>query len=163
MTDLNLKLLPPQNIDAEMMILGSMLIENESIKKVIGILSHEDFYKESHRKLYQVMIDMHRSNTEIDIITLPDFLQSRGILEAVGGSSFLAQLVSMVPTGANIKRYTNIVIEKSALRKLNMLAHEILGMVQESKLNANEISHQVIQSAKNSRTSSGISIVKYEQ
>jgi replicative DNA helicase len=125
-SDLSLQKLPPQNIEAEQMVLGAILIENDAMNKVVELLSPEDFYKDAHRRIYTVMIDMFEAGEAIDLVTLPDALRGKVGLEAVGGASYLAHLVSLVPTAANIKNHARIIREKSVLRKLIHSATEII-------------------------------------
>src|SRR5512140_554590 len=93
----SLQKLPPQNIEAEQMVLGAVLIENDSINKVIETLTPDDFYKDTHRRIFSVMLDMFESGEAIDLVTLTDALRGKVGLEAVGGASYLAYLVSLVP------------------------------------------------------------------
>jgi len=125
-TEVSLQKLPPQNIEAEQMVLGAILIENDSINKVVELLSPDDFYKDAHRRIFKVMIDMFETGEAIDLVTLPDALRGKIGLESVGGASYLAFLVSMVPTAANIKNHARIVREKSVLRKLIHSATDII-------------------------------------
>ena len=125
-TEASLQKLPPQNIDAEQMVLGAILIENDSINKVIETLSPDDFYKDSHRRIFKVMLDMFETGDAIDLVTLSDTLRGKTGLEAVGGVSYLATLVSLVPTAANIKYHARIVREKAVLRKLIHSATDII-------------------------------------
>lgn len=125
-TEASLQKLPPQNIEAEQMVLGAILIENDSINKVIEILSPDDFYKDTHRRIFKVMLDMFETGDAIDLVTLSDALRGKIGLEAVGGASYLATLVSLVPTAANIKYHARIVREKAVLRKLIHSATDII-------------------------------------
>jgi len=126
MNNLNLQKLPPQNIDAEQMVLGAILIENDAINNVSATLTPEDFYKEVHRRIYTAMIKMFERREAIDLVTLTDELRGKIGLEAVGGASYLATLVSLVPTAANIKYHAKIVSEKSRLRSLIHIASEAI-------------------------------------
>ncbi len=117
-TEVSLQKLPPQNIEAEQMVLGAVLIENDSLNKVVEILSPDDFYKDSHRRIFSVMLDMYEAGEAIDLVTLMDSLRGKTGLEAAGGASYLAHLVSLVPTAANIKYHARIVRDKSVLRQL---------------------------------------------
>src|SRR5574337_486646 len=125
-TEVSLQKLPPQNIEAEQMVLGAILIENDAINKVVELLSPDDFYKDAHRRIFTAMIDMFESREAIDLVTLPDALRGKTGLEAVGGASYLAFLVSLVPTAANIKNHARIVREKAVLRKLIHSATDII-------------------------------------
>jgi replicative DNA helicase len=125
-TESSLQKLPPQNIEAEQMVLGAILIENDSINKVIETLSPDDFYKDTHRRIFKAMLDMFETGDAIDLVTLSDALRGKTGLEAVGGASYLATLVSLVPTAANIKYHARIVREKAVLRKLIHSATDII-------------------------------------
>ena len=125
-TEISLQKLPPQNIEAEQMVLGAILIENDSLNKVIEILSPDDFYKDTHRRIFAVMLDMFETGDAIDLVTLSDTLRGKTGLDAVGGASYLATLVSLVPTAANIKHHARIVREKAVLRKLIHSATDII-------------------------------------
>ena len=110
--------LPPQNLEAEASILGGVLLDNEAINAVIELVNPDDLYRESHRKVYRAMVDLWDRNEPVDVITLSDHLKARGELEDVGGSAYLAELASQVPTAANIAYYARIVREKAILRHL---------------------------------------------
>ena len=125
-SEVSLQKLPPQNIEAEQMVLGAILIENDSLNKVIETLSSDDFYKDTHRRIFAVMLDMFETGEAIDLVTLSDALRGKTGLEAVGGASYLATLVSLVPTAANIKHHARIVREKAVLRKLIHSATDII-------------------------------------
>ncbi len=123
--DDNLRKVPPQNLDAESSVLGGILLENEAVNQVLELLRPEDFYRESHRKVFRAMIELSDRSEPVDLITLSDCLKNRGELEAVGGTAYLASLADFVPTAANISHYARIVREKSILRSLISTATEI--------------------------------------
>jgi len=125
-TEVPLQKLPPQNIEAEQMVLGAVLIENDSLNNVMSLLSSEDFYKDIHRRIYAVMIEMFERREAIDLVTLTDSLRGKVALETVGGASYLANLVSLVPTAANIKYHAKIIREKSVLRRLIHASTDII-------------------------------------
>jgi len=108
----------PQNIEAEQAVLGGILIDNEAIHQVLEIIEVEDFYKESHRKIFLVFLELYEQNQPIDLVTVCEALQKKQQLEEVGGATFLASLVEVIPTASNITYYAKIVKEKSILRKL---------------------------------------------
>jgi replicative DNA helicase len=132
--DVTLQKLPPQNIEAEQMVLGALLIENDSINKIIETLSPDDFYKEAHGRIYRTMLDMYEAGEPIDLVTLTDALRRSTGLETVGGASYLSALVSLVPTAANVKHHARIVREKAVLRKLIHAATEIASQGYEDSL-----------------------------
>jgi len=138
-TDIHLDKLPPQNIEAEQSILGAILIDNDALPKALEILDPEDFYKQPHRKIFNVMIELFEKSEPIDMITLTDDLKRRDEIEAVGGISYLSSLVNMIPTAANVKYHSKIVREKALLRGLLRSATEIAGRVYEDNLDAEEL------------------------
>jgi replicative DNA helicase len=137
--DLHLDRLPPQNIDAEQSILGAILIDNEALPKALEVLNSEDFYKQSHRKIFNVMIELFERSEPIDLITMTDNLKRKDDLEAVGGLSYLSSMVNMVPTAANIRYHSKIVREKAILRGLIRSATEIASKVYEENLDAEDL------------------------
>lgn len=126
MSTSELRKLPPQSIEAEMSILGGILLENEAINRALEILIPEDLYRESHRKIFRAMIDLSERGEPCDLITLTSALKKKGDLEDVGGGAYLASLVDYVPTAANIAYYCKIVKEKGLTRKLISTATEIV-------------------------------------
>ncbi len=123
--DDNLRKVPPQNLEAESSVLGGILLENEAVNQVLELLRPEDFYRESHRKVFRAIVELSDRSEPVDLITLSDFLKNRGELEAVGGTAYLASLADFVPTAANISYYARIVREKSILRRLINVATEV--------------------------------------
>ena len=113
-----LEKLPPQNIEAEMAVLGSMLIDEDAIAQAIEILSADYFYRESHRHIYSCILNLFNVNKAVDLITICDELKKQNLLEKAEGPSYLASLVNLVPSAANIRHYANIVREKAVLRAL---------------------------------------------
>ncbi len=126
MSVIDAKKLPPQSIEAEMSILGGILLENEAINRVLEILVPEDFYRETHRKIMRAMLELNEHREPCDLITLTTILKKRGELEEIGGGAYLATLVDFVPTAANISYYCKIVKEKAVARKLINAATEII-------------------------------------
>jgi replicative DNA helicase len=126
MTTVDLRKLPPQSVEAEMSILGGILLDNEAINRVLEILRPEDFYRESHRKILRSMIALNDRGEPCDLITMTDILKRQGELEEVGGGAYLATLVDYVPTAANIAYYCRIVKEKGITRSLINAATEIV-------------------------------------
>ncbi len=137
--DLALDRLPPQNIEAEQSILGAVLIEGEAINRVLEVLSPEDFYRESHRKIFVSMVDLFEKNEAIDLITVTDALKKANELEAAGGVTYLSSLLNLVPTAANVRYHARIVKEKALLRGLLRSATEIAAKVYESAMEADEM------------------------
>ena len=113
-----LERLPPQNLEAEQAVLGSMLLEEEAIVQAAELLDDSVFYKDSHRKIFSTLIALYRTNTPVDLVTVTDELKKHNLLDGVGGASYLATLTSVVPTAANAESYCRIVKQKSILREL---------------------------------------------
>jgi replicative DNA helicase len=124
--DFSSRKLPPQHIEAEQSVLGGILIENYAINKVMEILKPDDFYRESHRKIYEALIVLSERDEPADSITLTNELKNSGHLDSVGGVSYVASLIDLVPTAANIEYYAKIVKEKAILRKLIQTSTEII-------------------------------------
>ncbi len=124
--DLTQPKLPPQNLEAEQCVLGGILLENEAMAKAMEILKEEDFYRTAHRKIYVAMLDLSEQGEVIDHITLTERLKSKGELEAVGGAAYLAELVQVVPTAANIRYHCKIVRDKALLRGLISTSTELV-------------------------------------
>ena len=119
--------LPPQNLEAEMSVLGGILLENEALNRALESLRAEDFYRDAHRKIFSALISLSERNEPADLVTLTAILKQQGTLEEIGGSSYLSTLVDYVPTAANINYYCKIVKEKSIARELIRVATEIVG------------------------------------
>ncbi len=118
--------IPPQNIEAEQSVLGSMLLSRDAIIDVSEILKAEDFYKESHKKLFDVMMEMFEKDIPVDLVTVVDELRKRNMLEAIGGIDYIASLSSNVITTANVSYYAKLIKEKATLRRLIEASSEIM-------------------------------------
>jgi replicative DNA helicase len=119
--------LPPQNLEAEMSVLGGVLLENEALNRALEVLRPEDFYREAHRKIFTALITLSDRNEPADLVTLTSALKAVNALEEVGGSTYLSTLVDFVPTAANISYYCKLVKEKAISRELIKVATEIAG------------------------------------
>ncbi|OGR23840.1 MAG: replicative DNA helicase [Desulfuromonadales bacterium GWD2_54_10] len=139
MSTAELRKLPPQSLDAEMSILGGILIDNDAINRVLEVLTAEDFYRESHRKIFQAMMRLSDLREPCDLITMSEMLRKQGELEEVGGASYLATLVDYVPTAANISYYCKIVKEKSINRRLISVATEIVTLGYDEQSDVNDL------------------------
>jgi len=124
--------IPPQNIEAEQSVLGSMLLDKDAIPVVAEILKDEDFYREDHSEIYEAIMDLFDKAEPIDLITVTEQLKSRGTLDKVGGLEYITNMAASVPTTANVKHYASIVEEKSILRKLIRASSEIMDMSYEA-------------------------------
>ena len=117
---------PPQNIEAEQSLLGGLLVDAESMNKVADIVGPADFYRDSHSKIFALMADLYERNDAIDMITISSLARDRGILESIGGVTYLNTLVDLMPSAANIAHYAKMVKEKALLRRLMNVATEII-------------------------------------
>lgn len=134
-----LEKIPPQNLDAEMAVLGSMLIDEDAVSIAIESLEANFFYKDAHKKIFEAISGLYNANKAVDLITLTDELRKGGSLDEVGGVSFLTGLVNSVPTAANISHYVSIIKEKSILRTLINNATKIVSLCYESEGNVDEV------------------------
>ncbi|HEX7243341.1 MAG TPA: replicative DNA helicase, partial [Longimicrobiaceae bacterium] len=127
---------PPYSAEAEMSVLGGMLIDGDAIVKSIEILDDTMFYREGNRRLYRAMIRLWERGEVIDAVTLAEELKNVGDLEAVGGMVYVAQLMDAVPTAANVEYHARIVREKAVLRRLIEAATSI---IQDTYANQGEV------------------------
>jgi replicative DNA helicase len=109
---------PPQNLEAEMAVLGSMLLEEDALVSAAEVVTEDVFYKDAHRKIFAAMVELYRRDVPVDLVTLTDELTKRNVLDDVGGPSYLTTLVGVVPTAANVEHYCHIVKAKATLRSL---------------------------------------------
>ena len=139
MAEIALEKLAPQNLEAEMAVLGAMLMDEDAIGVAIESLNKDYFYKESHRQIFEAMLDLYNANKAVDLITLADALKIKGILDQIGGASYLTSLANVIPTAANINHYANIVKEKGILRALINNATRIVAMCYEGESNVDDL------------------------
>ena len=120
--------IPPHSVEAEQSVLGSILLDKEAMISVSETLVPEDFYKEAHKVIYESMLKLYNSQSEIDLITLTDELRDQGYLDDIGGIAYITSLSTVVPTTSTIKYYVNIVKEKSISRQLISAANDIINL-----------------------------------
>lgn len=130
---------PPQNLEAERAVLGSMIIDEEAIGVVVEQLDSSYFYDPAHDKIFQAIIHLYNDRKNVDLITLGDKLRSDGLLEQVGGASYLTELADYVPTSANVAHYAGIVKEKGIQRLLIKNATEIVARSYEKSVDVDEL------------------------
>ena len=117
---------PPQNIEVEQSLLGGLLIDPESMNKVADIVGPADFYRDAHRKIFELMLNLYERNDAIDLITVSSIARDKGILEGIGGITYLNNLVDQMPSAANIAHYARMIKEKALVRTLINVATEII-------------------------------------
>jgi len=110
--------IPPQNLQAEQSVLGSMLIDKTAIVKAIEILHPDSFYRDAHRAIYQAILELFDRGEPVDLVTVTEALRKNNKLDAIGGSVYVADLINSVPTAANVEYYAKIVEEKATLRRM---------------------------------------------
>ncbi len=136
MDNQNIQRVPPQNMEAEMSVLGCLMLDKDAFIKIGDIVSADDFYDDRHKHIFEAALALYAKNVSIDILTMTNWLEENRSLEKVGGSSYLTQLVNAVPSSAHITHYAFIVRKKGALRKLIEAAGEItnLGFGEEGEM-----------------------------
>ncbi len=127
-------LIPLRSLEAEMGVLGSMLLSARAAEEVAGLLSEEDFYQPAHQEVYRAMLQLIRSGKAVDILTLRSELEARGTLQQVGGVDYLVQVMESVPSAANAVPYARIVLEKSTLRRLETAGRTIAGLARSPEI-----------------------------
>lgn len=131
--------IPPHNDEAEISVLGSLLIDKDAIIEVAEFLKPEYFYKESHKQIYQAMLDLFEDREPIDLVSLKHALKKKGILEKSGDTSYLAFLVEQVPASVNITYYARLIEEDHAKRRLIAIAGKMSEMAFDEKEEAKDI------------------------
>lgn len=134
-----LERVPPQNTEAEMAVLGSMLLEEQALHEAIELIDENIFYKDAHRKIFICIVNLFNQNKPVDLITLTDELKKINALDEIGGVSYLTVLVNAVPTAANVRNYARIVREKSLLRLLINKATQIITESYDVNTNVDEL------------------------
>lgn len=117
--------IPPNDVQAEQAVLGSMLVDKDAVLTVVEILTPEDFYRSEHAEIYSAIIDLYNKNTPIDLLTLKAQLEVRGTYDVVNGFEYLASLTNPMYSISNVEYYAKIVEEKSILRRLINASNEI--------------------------------------
>lgn len=136
---------PPHNLEAEVAVLGGVLLDNQSVDRVLEILSVEDFYREAHRKIFRAVIDLNARSEPVDLLTLTEALKVRGELAEVGGAAYVSELADRALTAANVAYHAKIIREKSILRGLIAAATEIVTRGYEGREEVNQFVDQAEQ------------------
>lgn len=113
----NLKI-PPQNLEAEMAILGSVMLREDAIYEIIDVVLPNSFYAKKHRTIFEAILDLFKKSNPVDLLSLTSRLSEKNQLDLVGGRSYLTELVGSVPTSVNIRHYADIVRKKHVMRSL---------------------------------------------
>ncbi|HLG77546.1 MAG TPA: replicative DNA helicase [Ktedonobacteraceae bacterium] len=136
--------IPPQSVEAEVGVLGSVLIDPEAMTLIADMLPAEDFYRDAHRTIYEAMLTLYRRQSPADLVTLSNELQRGNTLEAVGGTATLVGLINEVPTSGNVVFYAQIVTQKALYRRLIHAAGEIAAMAYAEEVDALERAEQAV-------------------
>jgi len=126
-------IVPPQNIEAEQAVLGTILLQEQSILKVVEILTPEDFYRDAHKTIYRAMLDLFERREPHDLITVTDLLASRKKLDEIGGPAYLASLTDCIPFSGQLVHYAEIIRKKSVLRQLIQTSSEVASRCYEAQ------------------------------
>ena len=124
--------IPPQSIEAELSVLGAMMLKKDAVIQAIELLRADEFYRQAHRVVFEAMEKLVREGEPVDIVTVTEALKKSGLLDKVGGITFLANLTNSVPSTANLAHYAKIVKEKAILRALIDASTEIAGAAYEA-------------------------------
>ena len=156
--------LPPQNVDAEQSVLGSLLIDREAIIKIAPFLRPEDFYREVHGQIYGAVLDLHERREPADLVTLSDELERRGKLEAVGGAAYLTSLINSVPTSIHVEHYAHIVERTAVPRRLIEAAGKIAALAYEEAEEVDVVvdrAEQILFEISQKRATRGLTPIKH--
>lgn len=130
---------PPQNLEAEMCVLGAILLDNTALDIVLPMLSVETFYKGAHQRIFEAIRDLRDRNQAVDLVTLKEHLDRNGKMEEVGGQEYLLTIAESVPSAANVEHYARIIREKLLCRRLIQAAHDILRKAHDGREGAESV------------------------
>ena len=117
--------LPPQDIEAERSVLGALMIDKNSIIKVVDLILPDDFYDPKHAKIYDTIIELFEKNDPIDILSVSKKLKGKNELIGIGGSTYLSELINSVSSAAHIAHYAKLIHDKKIFRDLITTSSEI--------------------------------------
>ncbi|HEY5069692.1 MAG TPA: DnaB-like helicase N-terminal domain-containing protein, partial [Candidatus Acidoferrum sp.] len=117
--------LPPHSVEAEQSVLGGLLLEASALDKITDLMTADDFYRQEHRLIFRQIVRLSEQAKPVDVITVAEALEIAGELDKVGGLAYLGGLAQNVPSAANIRRYGEIVRERSIMRKLAEVGTDI--------------------------------------
>jgi len=128
--------IPPQNIEAEISVLGALMIDKNAITKIADVIQPEDFYKTKHEKIFETILELYQEQQPLDILSVSSKLKEKKSLKDIGGRGYLTEIINSVATASNVVSHAKLVQKKSILRKLIEAATEIveLGYQEEQPL-----------------------------
>lgn len=154
---------PPQNIDAEKSVLGSVFLRSDSLIDAMEYLEPKDFYKRAHQIIYEAMLELNDKDEAIDSVTVMDILTKQNTLEDVGGVSYIVELAESAPTSTNIVHYSKIVRDNAILRRLIKTATDIITNsydTQDDVVNVLDRAEQAIMNVAENRNQTGFKAIK---
>lgn len=119
---------PPHNLEAEQSLLGSLMLDRDAMTRVADVVREDDFYREAHKDIFTVMLELYAKHEPIDVLTVGNRLEEKGTLERAGGRTVLATLTNSVPTSTHVLQYAQIVHKKATSRRLIGAASEITSL-----------------------------------
>lgn len=131
--------IPPQNVDAEMSLLGAVLIDEEVLADVTEIVKAKDFYDKRHRSIYDAMVNLFEHHKPVDLLTVTDQLKKKDLLNEIGGIAYLTELTNYVPTAAHAATYAEMVAQKAVRRRLIKASGEIGELGYDEEYNVQEL------------------------
>lgn len=134
--------IPPHNLDAEQSVLGAMMMDPDAVMKAMEVLRQGDFYRDAHKLIFQVILDLTDRGEPVDLITVSEELRQRNALDKVGGVAYVASLANIVPTAANAEYYARIVEEKALLRSLISVSTRIASLGYEAEEDIDSLINQ---------------------
>ncbi len=138
-TQINNLRLPPQDIEAEMAVLGAMLLDYEAVDIALEVLEPESFYLPAHQKIFDAIKELFEKGKAIDLVTLRTFLRDKALLDEIGGVDYLAELAEVVPSAGNVRHYADIVRDKHILRQLIKASGDISEKCFDTETDASEL------------------------
>ncbi|MEK7553498.1 MAG: replicative DNA helicase [Patescibacteria group bacterium] len=146
--------LPPQDIEAERSVLGALMLDKNAVIKIADLITAEDFYQPSHSKIFDSIYELFNKNEPIDILSVTNKLKNKKQLNDIGGSTYLSELISGVPTATHIAHYAKIIRDKKVLRDLittsNEIAEKVFGSQKDSENILDEIEQRIFSIAQKS-------------
>ncbi|MFZ5796963.1 MAG: replicative DNA helicase [Desulfobulbaceae bacterium] len=119
------RMVPPQNLEAEQAVLGTILLQDNSLVKIIELLEPEDFYREAHKTIFRAMLQLFENREPYDLISLTNLLRDQNKLDLVGGPAYLASLTDVIPFSGTLIHHANIIRQKSILRRLIQTSNDV--------------------------------------
>ena len=119
---------PPNSLEAEQSLLGSLMLDKDAVIKVADIVRAGDFYKDAHNLIYETMLELYENREPLDVLSVGNRLEEKSKLDAIGGSGYLATIVNAVPSATNVAHFARLVSRKSTLRRLISAGTDITEM-----------------------------------